>query len=220
MPKVTHEKEMHLRNIIRDAKAIQPLISLRDLQRIVEKKINRPVDLYYLSVLVKKIAKQVLTEVDRSTIEEKVSQMRERNRILIEELTRMAFSTATGPDFVSTMDRRKAIELIHRIETVQAKLEMDFGIFERHIGIVGIDHRLKPIDDDTRSNIIQAFKAWGIKAPPMRKIEPMSVITVKSKEVPHEQPTTTTKPNTAPATTKPKPQPLPRVTNAGLVPTE
>lgn len=186
MPKVTEQKEAVLRRTVRDAMALDPLISLRSLASVIEKKLNRHVDLEYISKLVKKVNGEIAVHADREKVEEKIAEMRERNRILIEELMRFAYP-AIGR-MVMDKDRLKAIELIAKIQQTQAKLEMDFGLYARHLGHVDVDHRLKPLDEDTRSNVVRAFESWGLKPPEMRKIEPIVKITEVKPIVANEPP--------------------------------
>ncbi len=216
MPKVTDDKEAHLHRIIRDAMAIDPLISLRSLQSIIEKKINRKIEIHYISKLVKKVNGQLTIVADREKVEIRVSQLRERNRILIDELFRIAYPT-TRP--VADKDRLKAIELIAKIEHNQAKLEMDFGLFTRHLGDLNVNHNLKPIDDITRANQIKAFEAWGMNPPEMRKVD-MRIIDVKSKDDTSESKTDPTPPSASATPSPVGSERIPGIVNAGLVATE
>ncbi len=220
MPKYTETQEDRMRKVIRDAMAIDPLVTLRSLQSIVEKKLGRTITEKYIIKLKRKVKGELQVNGDRERYEDRIAYLRERNRIICEELFRIAFPdpNAVG-DRPGVTERRKALEAIARIEASEVKLEMDLGLFTRHLGQLDVDHRMKPLDDDTRSKIVSAFKAWH-KQPQMRKIEPRQTITVKATTIPNEP--TKQQPSPGPATAKPAPiaQPIPRVTNAGLVPTE
>lgn len=215
MPKILDHKEAPLRRTIRDAMAIDPLISLRSLQSVVEAKMHRSLDLMYISKIVKKVQKETQVLPDQENIASRIAEIRETNRIVKEELMRIAFPDAKLPaiDKPGVIDRRKALEAIARIENAQAKLEMDFGLFVKNLGEINVNHRLKPLDEETRSSVIKAFEAWGLPVP-MRKIEAPQTITVESKEIPHE-----------PAKQQHNPissgiQPIPSTSGAGLVSVE
>lgn len=209
MPKVSDHKEARLRRIIRDAMAIDPLISMNGLQRAVEKKIGRPIDEVYLKKLVNKTTGEMVIVADREKVEERISYLRERNRIICDELLRMAFPDPNSPDQPGFIDRRKALESISNIEARQVKLEMDLGLFTRQLGTIEIEHRLKPIDETTLQTIVATFRAWSTP-PQMRKIEAVRVVdaqpTIITNEPTNEQP----RPITVAGV----------VTGAGLVPTE
>lgn len=213
MPKITQEKEAYLRRIVRDAKAIDPLITLESLRDVVERKIKRVIDLEYLSKLVKKIGRQIISEVERDTVNNRVSEIRETNRIVIDELKRIAYPNPNDPEKPSVTDRRKALEAITRIENMQAKLEMDFNVFERHLGVVDVQHRIKPVDPQTMVNMVKAFGAF-MKPIQMREIEPESTRELKSAQTSNETRIEQPKPNNA------GPKPIPAVIGAGVIATE
>lgn len=210
MPKILDHQEAGLRRTIRDALAIDPLLTVTGVCKVVEAKIKRPVDPRYIKRLLKKVTGEMAVVADREKVEDRISYLRERNRIICDELFRMAFP---GPNVVlqpSIIDRRKALEAIARIEANQAKLEMDFGLFTRELGRLNIDHRMKPLDEQTLGAISAAWKMWG-PTPQMRKLESQPVLKVEAKVIKDEPANNTTKRND---TT------IPAVTRAGLVSTE
>ncbi len=209
MPKVTHPQEEKLRRTIRDALALDPLITLVSLQNVIELQLKRPIGLPYLIKLKRKVHGEALAEVERSTVNDRVRQLRESYRVLIEGLRRIAYPSANDLEKPSITEKRKALEGIGRMESMLAKLEMDFGVFERQIGKVNIDHRLKPMSEDAMITSVRAFEAWG-PVPQMRPIESKRIIDVKATEVKEEK-----KDEPKPATKQP--QSIPIVTGAGLV---
>lgn len=215
MPKIAYHKEANLRRIIRDAMAVDPLITYTSLKDLVERKYKRPVDREYIAKLAKKVNGEMMVVADREKVETRIEYMRESYRIVREELFRIAFpSENTLPhQYPKVSERIRALELIAKVDQNLIKTEMDLGLFTRHLGQLDIDHRLKPLDDDVRSKIVAAFKAWGVTPPQMRKIEAKDVLPAQTALPPHgptiEQP--------SPA--KPAGQPIPTVVDAGLIPT-
>lgn len=199
MPKIVEHREMALRRIIRDALALDPLITMQALERVVEKKINRPIDNAYLVKLVAKVRKQVITEVERSTASSRIAEIKESYRTIIEELRRLAYAETTPPN-----ERRKCLDSVARIQDMQAKLEMDFGIFTRQLGSVNIDHRLKPMDEKTLIDVTATFKAWSLPPQP-RKIERSEAktidVTPNTNDQPKQQPEPKPEPTRTIATT-------------------
>jgi hypothetical protein len=213
MPKILEHKEARMRRIIRDAMAIDPLIDLKGIVKAVEQKMNRTIDPRYVKRLLRSITGEMSVVADREKVEERISYLRERNRIICEELFRMAFPGETVVPRPTLKERQSALKAISDIEARQIKLEMDLGLFTRHLGQLDVDHRLKPMDEDTLTTVVKTFEAWSIP-PQLRKIEPRKVITAQVKEIPHEPVKSTTSANVAPVNT------LPITTGAGLVTTE
>lgn len=201
---------MALRRIIRDALAFDPLITMQALERVVEKKINRSIDNAYLVKLVGKVRKQVMTEVERTTADTRVAEIRESYRTIIEELRRLAYNDTTPPN-----EKRKCLDSVAKIQDMQAKLEMDLGLFTRQLGTINVDHRMKPIDEGTRSSIVAAFRAWGMSPPEMRRIEAQATIVPKAEPITNDTPQPPKSPIVAPAKTI-----IPALAGAGLVSTE
>lgn len=199
--------------MIRDAMAIDPLISSRAMVDLVEKKTNRPIGRVYVMKLMRKVSGEIVVRADREQVEKKIAYLRERNRVICEELFRMAFPDPKLIPQPELIDRRKALEAIARIEANQAKLEMDFGLFERKLGTLGVEHRLKPLDEAALNDIVRTFQAWA-EPPQMRKIERIRTIEAQATIITNEPP------NAQPAKPSKQPSTIPAVSQAGLVATE
>jgi hypothetical protein len=213
MTRVSETQEDYLKSVIRDAMAIDPLVTVRSLQKITEKKANRALSFEYIIKLQRKIRGEVKIRPDRERYENRLAFLRERNRIVCAELFRIAFPDPNSMDIKpGVTERRKALEAIFRIEKDMIKLEMDLGLFTRQLGTVEIEHRLKPIDDKTLENIMQTFKVWA-EPPQMRKIERREPIEVQVKETPHEPANNTATSTTTTAI-------IPIATGTRMVPTE
>src|SRR5271156_2011876 len=73
--------EEALKRFIRDQRAIDPLISYGALVENVSKRFNREFDQRYIKKLTDKIERQMLIEVDRTKIEERMAFTRENYRM-------------------------------------------------------------------------------------------------------------------------------------------
>lgn len=212
MPKVTDLQEQALRRVIRDARAIDPLISLRKLRDVVEEKTGRPVAFDYVWRLNKKVDGEIKVRPNTEKIEERVAQMRENNRIVREGLLKIAYP---GPNALppKDSDKLRALELITKIDHSMAKIEMDFGIYTRKLGEIEVKHsHLHKIVDTRIDAITKAFENWGMAPPPMRKIEGQIVAEIK----PNDAKPTNNKSTATPSGTNI----IPVVTGPGMVPTE
>jgi hypothetical protein len=81
--------EAELRREIRDARALDPLISVSALEQRLEKKFNRGFSYRYIAKLADKIARQALIEADRTQVEERLAFTRENYRIVRERLMKI-----------------------------------------------------------------------------------------------------------------------------------
>lgn len=207
MPKVTDDKEAHLRRLVRDAIAIDPLISLRSLRDHMEVKIGKPIHIDYLNKLVKKVRGEVRVMPERENVAEQIGRIRETNRILREGALKIAY----GP-LVKDADRLRAMELIAKLDNSTAKLELDFGIFTRKLGEIDVNHNhTHKIVDGRIEAITKAFENWGMAPPEMRRIEMQRIVKTESNE---------SKPTTSKPTATTSSPIIPVVIRAGLVTTE
>ena len=214
MTRVTEHQQAGLRRMIRDAMAIDPLISISGLQRALYKKLGREIDEVFMKKLVRKVTAEMVVVADREKVEQRISYLRERNRVICEELFRIAFPSETEMYRGDIKDRIKALQTISTIEARQIKLEMDLGLFTRQIGTLNINHRLKPMEADTLIQVSEVFRLWA-EPPQMRKIE---VREVKAIEVIPNS-TINTNESNRPATTAITAT-IPVDTTARLVPVE
>lgn len=211
MPKVTDQQEQALRRVIRDARAIDPLISVRSLRDVVEAKTQRTVSLEYVWKLNKKVDGEIQVRPNNEKIEKKVGEMRENNRIVREALLKIAFpgQNSLPP---KDSDKIRALETITKIDHSMAKIEMDFGIYTRKLGEIDIKHsHTHTVVDGRIEAITKAFENWGMAPPEMRKVESSNIIVEKNEPKP-----TDNKPTAPPTGSKL----IPVVTGAGLVSTE
>lgn len=211
MPKIPDYQEESLRRHIRDARALDPLISLKGLQRVLETKFNRVISINFIVKLAKKVDGEVMIRPDNEKIEKRLAQMRESNRIVREGLLKIAYP---GPGvMVADKDKIKALDTIARIDHSMAKIEMDFGLYTRKLGEIDIHTKHSLMDPEKLESIVKAFSNWGKAPPEMRKIDPVRILSLKPVQTPHEQPN---KPTTTPTSSTN----IATVTRAGLVDTE
>jgi hypothetical protein len=151
---------------IRDAIALDPLISIRSLQEVLERRSIKIASREYLTKLVWKLNRELSVNVDRQKLSERIAQMKERQRIVVDRLIRIAFYTddlkKEGLPPPSYRDQISALNAIMKLDLAIINAEMDAGIFERHFGTLEIERRNKPIPKEVRERIRQAFINWGM----------------------------------------------------------
>lgn len=158
-----------MRRLIRDAYAVDPLITQRKILDFVEKRSGRRLSFEYLGYLLKKVKGEMKREdVDPEKINKRLREMRETFRLARENLIQLAYNPVVSPK-----ERINAWRTIGMLGKILLEEEMDLGVFTRKIGEVAVDHRLKPVDEETMAAISSAFESWFAAPVEMRKIVPI-----------------------------------------------
>jgi hypothetical protein len=120
--------EEALKRFIRDQRAIDPLISYGGLVENVSKRFNREFDQRYIKKLTDKIERQMLIEVDRTKIEERMAFTRENYRMIREELLKILYWTPENatPGVPKPLAR-------DRIEAAKNVVMMDLALLQAEI---------------------------------------------------------------------------------------
>lgn len=188
----TKKQTDEIRRTVRDILARDPFISSRALQREVSSRLRAPIGRNYLMALVKKVNGELAYEAKHNPdVQIRVRQTMELFRVSREKLARIAFwSPEMGRHDSSLLfmpsykHQIEAIKALGMIEKLGLEMEMDAGIYQRHIGT--IDHRAVPLPDDVKRQIWKAFEAWGF---------PMQMLHVDARVIEHNgEPSTTTQP--------------------------
>lgn len=169
--KILQPQEEKMKLAIRDSIAIDPLISVSRLQDVLFNKgfksaNNQVLTWHYIAKLVRKINREAAERADRTKVTERLSQSKERYRLVFDRLMRIAFYTEDlkkeGMPPPSYRDQISALNAIVRLDIAILNAEMDAGIFERHLGTLEVDKRNKPIPKELKDRIRQAMINWGM----------------------------------------------------------
>ena len=133
--KIIKEKEDILKRTVRDAMAINPLVSIRKMQDIVKVQNEQSISDKYTSKLMKKVRGQVIIESDHKKINERLAEVRERYRTNIEYLTRCIYwkweyLEMYGIQEPTLKEKLNAIKLQTKLEDDLFKSEIYAGMFE------------------------------------------------------------------------------------------
>jgi hypothetical protein len=85
--------EEEIRRVVRDARAMDPLITVLALEKALEKHFERGFSHQYVSKIADRVARESLIDADRTQIEQRLNFTRENYRMMREELPR----SSTGP---------------------------------------------------------------------------------------------------------------------------
>jgi hypothetical protein len=84
--RITPPIEDSIKRRLRDAMALDPLITISGLQQHLEEQFDRTFSFYYVRKLMYKIATQARMEGDRTKIEDRLTRLRETHRLAREKL--------------------------------------------------------------------------------------------------------------------------------------
>ena len=164
-------QEEKIKRAIRDAIVIDPLISVAKLQDALYDKgyrtaNNSPLDWDYVAKMRHKVHRQAVESVDHQEVSSRVAEMKERYRLIYEQLIRIAYYSdelrKEGVPPPSVRDRVSALREIIKLDVAIFGAEMDAGIFNRHLGTLEIEKRNKPLPVEARELIKQAMVNWGM----------------------------------------------------------
>lgn len=184
MPKIVDTQEDHMKRALRDAMAIDPLITVRGLQAVIEKKYNRTLSLNYLLRLIKKVRGEIQVRYGPDEARRVIVQLRETVRVLRAEALRIAYPDRDALDKPSHADRLRALELIAKLEKQQAVLEASFRVYTMP------DGSTKELDTGELSEVEKQIAdaaevmgdTWGFTPPETRRIEAREVPAVETKK--------------------------------------
>ena len=123
--KMLAEKEELLKKTIRNEMALNPFVSIRGMQAQVEKKVGHSISDKYACKLMRKIRTQAIVESDRTLMNERLAQIRERYHKFINDLTFIGYR-AKG---ITYKDQLAALKLAARLDIALYKTELLTGAF-------------------------------------------------------------------------------------------
>jgi hypothetical protein len=165
MPKVDEHKEEILRREIRLELGLNPLVSSRELQSTLERRLNHPVDRHYLLKLVHKVNLQVEYEGSNVELRGRVNQIRERTGAMIQRLLKIAFwkweYLDDGIPLPSNIESIMAMQTIMKMDIAVLEAEKGNGLFKRTSGET---EGLRPmlVNPEVKSRIADAVRAWNL----------------------------------------------------------
>jgi hypothetical protein len=164
--KIVPAVEAELRREIRDARALDPLISVSELEQRLEKTFNRGFSYRYIAKLADKIARQALIEADRTQIEERLAFTRENYRIVREQLMKIVcWQPEYGGKKPWHSEVTEAGTAIVGMDLAILKAEIDNGLYKRPIEEIAREFQYEPLPGEVRVAIIAAWQRGGLLPP-------------------------------------------------------
>src|SRR3984893_8811670 len=128
--------ESEIRREIRDARAIDPLITVSALEERLEETFKRGFSYRYVAKLADKIARQSLIKADRTKIEERLNFTRENYRIVRERLMKIV-NWKQGDDGRRqwSSEVTDAAKTIVMLDLAILKAEIENGLYKKPIEV-------------------------------------------------------------------------------------
>lgn len=132
--KIQKEKRELLKTAVRDIIAQEPLISIRKAQEVVERRTEYSIGDKFLSRLMGEVRQEVRGYSDNKELGDRLTEVRERFRLLIKQLNRIAywdFDTARTYNIPepTVAEKYRAIKLIGQLELSLLRTEFALGLF-------------------------------------------------------------------------------------------
>ena len=164
--RMSNDAKERVKRIIRDATALNPLISLRELQRILLQKNIRIGNLNTLGKLRAEITSEAAAEADPRLIKQHLARAKEKNRIITEKLWPIALGTGSGEPGIplpSYSEQIRAAETIIKLDLSLFKTEIELGVFKK--GPMTKEEELwmrnRPLPPELKESIANAMKNSG-----------------------------------------------------------
>lgn len=132
--KIQKEKREILKTLVRDIIAYDPLISIRRAQKIIESREEYTIGNKFLSRLMTEVRQEARIHSDNKEIGNRLTEVRERFRLLIKQLGRIAYwDVEIGMTYKisepTIAERYRAIKLIGQLELSLLRAEFALGLF-------------------------------------------------------------------------------------------
>ena len=133
--KIVKEKEEFLNLSIRNAIAVNPLVSIREMQKIVSHNLGRSISDKYLASLMQKMRRRAIIQSDQKQVNERLMEVRERYRVLSERLNRIIFWqpffwAEHGLKRPTLKEQISASKLLAQMDLALFRAELESGAFD------------------------------------------------------------------------------------------
>lgn len=166
--KILPQQEAHLRETIRDALALDPLMTVRRLQVIVKSNTRRTISDKYLMKLLHKVRREIVVQSDNKKLTARLAEVRELHATLRKQLLRIAYWSPVG-SADHGITRPRASEQINAIKTVVQmdldllKAELEVGIYEDRRAALEEMLREGLLPQELHEQVIGVFRTWKLR---------------------------------------------------------
>jgi hypothetical protein len=133
--KIRPEQEVALRDMIRETAALDPRVSIRRLQAVIEQNTGHSISDKYVMKLLGKVRHEMIVQTDRGHLVDRCAEIRERNAALRKHLYRIIYWKPAhlrdyGIERPTSNERVHAIKTVAQMDLALMKTELYVGLFE------------------------------------------------------------------------------------------
>lgn len=164
--KILPEFEEKIRRAIRDAYAIDPLMSVYSLQEMLETKFKRTFTRPYLTRQIKKLSGQMRHDLDHIKVSDRLKLTRETYRIVRERLLKIIYwrpedaRNGLKPPFHAEIT--DACYKLVMLDLALIEAEVKNGVYQKPIDALEKEVRYEPLPDEQRDFVIASWKRGGM----------------------------------------------------------
>ena len=178
--KISAHREGYLREQIREMVALNPMITIRGLQKLLEHNTGRPISDKYLTCLLRKVRREAVVQSDRQKLQPRIVEVRERHNALRSQLYRIAYWTPRnyqtyGIPKPKSSERINAIRVIAQMDIALLKAELDVGAFEDRRMALEEMLRAGLLAQELHEQVVGVFRTYKLQLSPMQaktRLEP------------------------------------------------
>ncbi len=165
------EVEQHIKQIIRDQIAVNPIMSIRKIQTALfdggfKTYQDKLLDWYYVAKLVRKIQNENIATLKFQDKAARLVILREKYRVISEKLFKVLFYDTMQSDPLipvpTYQEQIAAANMIMRWELAVFYAEMDAGVFNKDVQDSEAQLRNRPLPPEIRESIHRAMTNWGL----------------------------------------------------------
>jgi hypothetical protein len=167
--KLGSDTKERLKQIVRNAVALDPMISLRDLQAVLLQKGIKIGNLNSLARIRKELTEDAIEEMDRSQVLKRYSDMEERMRVLRTDLFKIIYPDGKSGMYPSYSEQISAMKILMESDIKLFRAGLEMGIYRKDMAKgkkytkeEELAMRNRPLDPEHRKAMLKAFKNFGL----------------------------------------------------------
>lgn len=177
--------EQDVRRTIRDAYAIDPLLSSLKLVKLLSDRYNRSFSWVYVNKLKHKAMAEATPNLDRVKTMDRLRETNELLRMGKEHLLKIAYGQPVNGLIADLKEQTGAWRAIAFLEKLRISTEVELGLFNQPVDSSLIDNfRWRAIPDDVRGQMLASARLWKMPEVLTRRIEIGQIVDAESRDVP------------------------------------
>jgi hypothetical protein len=156
--KVLQPFEQKIRSQILDELAIKPVITMTALKERIENVFGRGFGYEYIRILVYKVRNEIVVEIDRTQIEQRMAFTRENYRLMREELLKIVYWKVGDPDPKPlARDKIEAAKNVGMLDLAILNAEAAAGMYKKPVEALAREFRYDPLPPEVRAVVVAAW---------------------------------------------------------------